>query len=273
MPKEPLHPKIPCMFCGSTLNKSSREHTWPDWIVQRYPKDYATFWASYVDGRLVYTKKADSISWVVRGVCLSCNTGWMSTLEKEVEPILVKLIEGPIAIISADQCEVLSRWCFKTTITLGMKKTPGTIPVEHAQYLHEFQRPPDSTLIWLMRYGENDHNVAHFSVGLNGHLFRNTETTPMAVEHGFRSGSYGYLSSIRIRHFLCQIFWGEEEEFTTAITSQSFDRGIRPLIFPGDGAATIWPQGQINNRLEMEEFMNRYSGRDVINPVTRILRS
>ncbi|MCF6436246.1 hypothetical protein [Pseudoalteromonas sp. MMG022] len=54
-------------------------------------------------------------------ICKTCNNGWMSKLEKEVIPLIYKLIDGETDINQITQKErnSLARWGFKTTAALS----------------------------------------------------------------------------------------------------------------------------------------------------------
>jgi hypothetical protein len=93
-----------CLFCGRVLppkrikNGKSDEHIIPQWLM-----DHLGLCTMPVTGmrwdvpsRQVLEHKQHGVRrFVSGGVCAGCNGGWMSQLETEAKPILIRLIADP----------------------------------------------------------------------------------------------------------------------------------------------------------------------------------
>jgi hypothetical protein len=262
----------PCLFCGSLQNRSTKEHAWPQWLINHYPKAIPTISGRFVDGKLWGGRKSDSIALVLRNVCEQCNNNWLSQLESDAMSKLTPLIDGRLSILPVNDMQLLVLWFMKTAITLGEKLHPGTIPYEHAKYVYDFRHPVDGTYMWLMKYTGSDASVGYGSVPLNGNLLGRWEATPLALAHGFGAGCYGYLATVRFRRVICQIFWSERNELSLQARGGAEEQGFRPEIFPVPSSPVFWPDATVKSRMELEALMTRFSGHDsqgIVNPVTR----
>lgn len=113
---------MPCFFCGRD-DKLTREHVFPRWL--RKPlRDERRFeigmWLRsslpIEKGPTIQRRRTDAI---LRRVCESCNSGWMSDLENDVRPLLTPLIAGETIVVSGADRELLLRWALKTAAVLG----------------------------------------------------------------------------------------------------------------------------------------------------------
>ena len=91
----------PCVFCGATRGLS-KEHFWPEWLSSYLPPAVPNSHITELhsgEGKqpqrlerqsqrpgAVKTKK-------IRAVCAACNNGWMSTVEAQVKPIVLALLD------------------------------------------------------------------------------------------------------------------------------------------------------------------------------------
>lgn len=96
-----------------------------------------------------------SVDVVVRGVCASCNGGWMSASElaflEAAQPALV----GNEIILTPAQQGVVSRWAVKTALMLHMGTMLATsgepVPPDHATALFQTGDPAPATTVWMAR--------------------------------------------------------------------------------------------------------------------------
>lgn len=76
-------------------------------------------------------------------VYVSCNTGWMESLETDARPVLGPLFlgaaPGTSRVLDPDQQAILATWTVKTALLLALSKFRGQdygwIPVSTLQWL------------------------------------------------------------------------------------------------------------------------------------------
>jgi hypothetical protein len=82
-------------------------------------------------------------------VCAPCNSGWLSKLEVQAQPLLIPIIDGNFqGNIPADICYVIALWLFKTALTLHSASIQKKfIPAEHYAMLHQSNSIPRGVVI------------------------------------------------------------------------------------------------------------------------------
>src|SRR5258706_6641731 len=95
-----------CLFCDPT--KLTREHIWPDWIVEIFPSN-SSYTGTRAHSKLgVKSWPANSITQRSRLVCKQCNGIWMSQIEAATSPILGPLITSDLPRCTLDTCDQLT---------------------------------------------------------------------------------------------------------------------------------------------------------------------
>ena len=99
-----------CFFCQSS--KLTREHIWPDWIVELFPHGHK--WRGGIDdttGRRIRMTPT-SLTHKAKCACGKCNHGWMSDIEGITIPILKPLIlsGGEPRIFPSRHQRILAQW-------------------------------------------------------------------------------------------------------------------------------------------------------------------
>jgi hypothetical protein len=85
----------------------------------------------------------------VKEVCVDCNGGWMSRLEKAAKPILEKLLFGPPQPLSLQEIQLFKRWAIKTAMVRALLDgTYSTFPFEHRKIMMQ-EKYPASWSVWL----------------------------------------------------------------------------------------------------------------------------
>lgn len=107
-----------CIFCGRKGN-ISKEHFWPEWLGQYFPKGsddryISEFHESESKAPIRLQKRTERqgnvITKKIRVVCRECNNGWMSILEAKVKPIIAGFLTGSNFILTKDHVNDLSLW-------------------------------------------------------------------------------------------------------------------------------------------------------------------
>lgn len=96
---DPSSTRRACVFCGSTSNKMSREHVWPEWVRNVLPETQRDRRHNYVfedvdRGPFRHLEGQGPYEIRVREVCQPCNNGWMSEVECEAKPYLETMMKG-----------------------------------------------------------------------------------------------------------------------------------------------------------------------------------
>jgi hypothetical protein len=144
-----------CIFCGR--HGLSKEHIWSEWTHEIVPRN-----PDGVHDRLVVnlrkkdsdhyrkTHQGSTSSIKIRKVCKSCNSGWMSRLDKAAKPLLLPLIlENPVCL-SPDALRFAATWiAMKLMVAEWSRPIDVATPQEERTFLMEHQEPPTSWKIWI----------------------------------------------------------------------------------------------------------------------------
>lgn len=146
-----------CIFCGSR-GKKSKEHIWPVWMHEHLPllgdgeyvSELNTFkWKEQIGSRKS-TRQGHLTTKKIRVVCQSCNSGWMSELENEAKPILLKLLGGESIELCAEKQKTLARWItMKAIIGEHADSDTHMTPREDRSLLRLENRIPNYFVIYI----------------------------------------------------------------------------------------------------------------------------
>lgn len=159
-----------CIFCGS-LGPLTREHVYPKWLlqgledchyVQLDPEPMLSVRAvdeteRFSAVRDVERPIAPSGEQVVRMVCGSCNSGWMSgSVEEPYKAVFERLVQGGLlGSLTPEEAVISARWALKTLMVhesaLGQDIFYSAL--DRAQIMRGL--PPALTDVWVAR-SEND---------------------------------------------------------------------------------------------------------------------
>jgi hypothetical protein len=154
-----------CLFCGVGLhgkgNRQGRtvEHIVPKWLMDHLggrDQQIAPALHEIETGALI-GRRQHSVKMLLAGsVCATCNNGWMSLLETQAKPILIRLIGDPDQLVKLTEAErlIISRWTVKTAAALNRAspcsdpKYPSgrPMPKEHLRLLSAGSIP-DSVVV------------------------------------------------------------------------------------------------------------------------------
>jgi hypothetical protein len=196
------------------------EHAVPQWIVKLLPKLHPGATSSFVR----MASDTESIEFTTKGVqartrtvCSGCNSGWMSELEKQAQPLIEPMLRGETTTLRGrpDRTTVAA-WIFKTTLVwyLCHPNPERPLPVAHYRHLHEHHEPPAEVQIWIGRYGLTREESAEFRrtlqrlpvVGLHsGHWRRHLE-----LDEGQGADLYGYTAAFNIAVLAAHVFGNDD---------------------------------------------------------------
>lgn len=132
--------EIVCVFCNGRKAKS-KEHIWPRWLQDEIggteKSVYQGVHLTPIFPKSIRTHSGESL--VFGHVCNECNNGWMSTLENECKPILIKILTDRNAVLSLNKTErqKISLWAFKTALVINAGSNfRKIIPDTHYSHLY-----------------------------------------------------------------------------------------------------------------------------------------
>jgi hypothetical protein len=110
----------------------------------------------------------DTPDFVTKSVCKHCNEGWMSDLEKTVEPILKPMIGGKKTTLTDKQQHAIGVWLVKTTMVLN-STIPKSSFYKESELFHfrETRLPAGHVTFCLGHYAEakwsgfTNHRILH----------------------------------------------------------------------------------------------------------------
>jgi len=113
-----------CIFCEKE-GDLSKEHLWPNWLSKMYLRkgdEKHTFGSrTYLNKEIVrdgvYERPGHLFSLKNRVVCQTCNNGWMSKVENDTKPIILRMINGEKHKITNAELNLFSFWIAMKVVT------------------------------------------------------------------------------------------------------------------------------------------------------------
>jgi hypothetical protein len=132
-----------CVGCGAELTGgfATREHVVAQWLAAeiRLPgvslKHYLHDQAKAED---TLVRRHDLNNFAVKKICAGCNEGWMSRLEVQAKPLVLRLMRQQTSLrdLPPDARLVVSRWAVKTAfMILSVQQTKYELPWKTFEYL------------------------------------------------------------------------------------------------------------------------------------------
>jgi hypothetical protein len=156
-----------CLFCGLILHPSrskrrgkSEEHIFAKWLVDHLAIRNTLITSLRLDvpsGGILDVRKHSVSAFVGGRICAECNNGWMSKLEEQVKPVLIRLIADPYELsnLSEDERHAVARWTLKTAGVLNRSSASGNsadslgrlVPDEHLRIVRSGSIPNDVIVV------------------------------------------------------------------------------------------------------------------------------
>jgi hypothetical protein len=145
---------MPCWFCNRDVPLTA-EHVFPRW-VQPFLLDETEAVGTHT--RLTIRAGEETVeerthrglpaTTTSRCVCAGCNNGWMSRLEAEAKPLLLKVLRGEPSYFDEDARRTLATWFVKTALVAGAKFDPA-LPGCFYEQLCTDGEPSANTRVYL----------------------------------------------------------------------------------------------------------------------------
>jgi hypothetical protein len=195
-----------CIFCAEPFDPSRRrsaEHAAPQWCRDLVP-DLGPAQHTMVTetGKGYVTRDwglRDPFTTVVKDVCESCNTGWMSEMEESRRPLLTHFIQGEPRRFRYWRQLLTATWAIKTAMVWeSVAPQSRTVPLEVLETFHRTQRPNLRQQVWIGRYG-----------GPDPHSFRRTAAHvvgPVSGGSGNPQDAHAYLVVLTVGELALAVF-------------------------------------------------------------------
>lgn len=173
-----------CAFCGGGP-QFTKEHAWPRWLhpyaktvpPTRFSRSLGFARISpdtWAESPTVVVEQPGSVLRVVaREVCARCNGGWMSRLEQDAKPILLRLMQaagdGSRVLLGPAEAATVGAWAVKTAWVRELASKGSHVATTSAmrRFLAEQGLPSEFSSVWLARYlGVRDFEAPTATVGV-----------------------------------------------------------------------------------------------------------
>lgn len=107
-------------------------------------------------GEEEHTRAGPVFDWVTRNVCEVCNSGWMSQLETQAQPILGPMLsEQPRVLTAVDQA-IVATWATKTMLAMqGLNlSAERVVGDDKYRWFERHRMPLPNSHVWLCRYSD-----------------------------------------------------------------------------------------------------------------------
>lgn len=230
----------PCLFCGRTGRKLTKEDVIPRWLwrVFREGRGMQGPVTMSVDGKPFRVAANTAVRY--GGICADCNHGWMHDLENAARPIMVPAVTGDALRpghelrLDAGAQTVLATWAVKTWLLLELAvryvTKAGVEAPAALRYLYQHRQPPTSVFVMVA--------TAHLdaSVAMEFH------TTRLTFK---RTGQHGVLSLMTFGRLGLSLTMPELDGIVTLPTGEPELELAFPQIWPHQVSEVRWPTARV----------------------------
>lgn len=142
-----------CLFCGNT--ELTREHVFAQWLLDEWNirKVKMDMQHHNFHGQKISERPLTLNSLINGLICRECNNGWLSRIERQVKPILIKLLNHTsdnLITLLKENHNLLSMWAFKTAMILNHASNyRNIIPKRHFKYIYKHRRIPHNVTVLM----------------------------------------------------------------------------------------------------------------------------
>lgn len=188
---------------------------------------------------------------VTKDVCRVCNSGWMSDLEAQAQPILTPMVLGEARVLNATDQHLLATWATKTALTMQGANIGGERMLSSEQYrwFGEHRAPLPSSHVWLCHWrARPEQPLVIHQWGMTVQKLGEPEPKEGDALNGFGIVfTIGYVA-----------FWLAGYELPGAPRTRASSDDTHLLIWPALGPTVRWPPPQM---LETEDQLEALARR------------
>lgn len=232
-----------CLFCeGFTGAALTDEHVWPAWMIREFEARGVV-----IDG----SGRSRPAVPVVQ-VCSDCNNRWLSVLENDCKPLLLRMWNEPTTL-NPQERELLAVWATKTAITVDAYGSLS-IPRGFGHDLRVGRRPSPGVWVWATAFVGPTRYAAAWG----------SDVRLAALEE--LPGPHGLTITFTAGPTLLQVmFVYERGEFEVDIRAD--DAALLMALWPTDAETYQWPPGGFDDEAA-ERLVVRFSGPDPDEPLS-----
>ncbi len=173
-------------------------------------------------------------------VCLTCNGGWMSLLEKAFVKTLGTQLSTPTPVtIDLSQQERVARWATKVALLLqlytGTQESSGHyVPPDNLKWLARHSVPPPGTRVWIGALRNPGRELAHYQ----GSSLTFEWDVPVAY---FVTFTLGYLIFQVFGREILDPKEGRARRELPTLNPPPMLGGTITELWPGNGDDSVWP--------------------------------
>ncbi|MER7919052.1 MULTISPECIES: hypothetical protein [unclassified Streptomyces] len=239
--KQQLPNRKKCIFCPS--NADSAEHVLPDWLNRWGPGGGSGVRQLNVNGTPVI-ENGGPFSKKLKIVCRPCNNVWMSGMETEVRPTLVRVFEwdgrAPLQLDAGEQL-ALARWAFKTAVVAAHVGGQPTFPFQQCR---DF-RSTDTLPACFIRIGATEPPPVGYTHGGESYdlvaEFQYLPANATAEINGARSTFLLYRAAFRLYNVAFDLLGYDHPAYQfTPVLPQAIQDALTQ-IWPSPPGLVTWP--------------------------------
>lgn len=166
-------PRNTCVFCHIE-RKLSEEHILPEWLINNnvIPRNQEFFFEHDFSFDNLGSIPSDSEKRRRQGylgnkrrrvVCVECNGGWMSKLQKDNKEVLTALIRGDQVDLDKFSTARLYQWIVMTAFVVSFASANRVLTREHANCFYKSGHILPGPIIYIGRY-EGPHKIRRNNV-------------------------------------------------------------------------------------------------------------
>jgi hypothetical protein len=200
-------------------------------------------------------------------VCKRCNNEWMSALEEDVKPIIIRMLHGWPRRLTQRQQQIIAAWVIMKLMVAEYAYEGSTefyfTQAERAAMMKE-RAIPDQTSVWLgFYYDDSDPTVDHDTAALIGHKHLRLSSS------GVVASGYGaaFVVGRLVAHVICHRFPGH----IAARLVLSIDRQFESIflrVWPVNAQRVRWPRSDrwVVDTTSLEQLLDRWEATPI--PIT-----
>lgn len=231
-----------CIFCGS--RPVNREHIFSRaWIRELMPSvqplrhRHIRQGAEGASLHDIWWQKHEA-DLVVKCVCATCNSGWMSDIDEAAKPLATQMALGVTTVLETVAKQLaLARWMTKVAFMFDQTQARPLVDSGDHHGFYETMRPPPSSMIWLGRALPPD---GMFSAGGRTHGLR-LETGDAAETPTAADAANLYLCTVHINQLLFQVFIARPESPDGIHVDRASEGRFVRTLWPTSFVKVVWP--------------------------------